>query len=96
MTRQRVHRDSVSGAFVSAEYAEANPDTTQSDWIEFGLATSRLEAVTKEIVQLTESRPSWTVTVAGGIVETGTDPTDVLERALIRAQALVDEQGAGT
>lgn len=44
--RRRKYRDSISGEYVSREYAEANPDTTQgeSDW--------RVAALEKRVADL--------------------------------------------
>lgn len=94
-TTQTVYRDAKSGEFVTSSYAEAHPDTTIVDHIPFGPATQpdRLQEITDLLVGLTEVQPVLTLVPVAGIEISGTDRTDVYERALVAVRQKVEAMG---
>lgn len=90
MTDRHLNRDARDGRFVSADYAEANPDTTVAQTITEP-TPDRLGEIRAEIVRLTDSEPSLALHAVPGIELTGTEPLDLYERALIAVRAALGE-----
>lgn len=90
MTERTVTRDAGTGQFVSLDYAELNPDTTITQTVSVP-DPHPIDLALAEIVRLTDSVPSLTLTAVPGVEVTGSDPQDVYEQALREIKSKLEE-----
>lgn len=86
-----IYHDSVTGQFVSPEYAAIHPDTTQRQVVDVPPIGDPLGDAIAVVTTLTDSVPAWTVRIAGGIEITGTDPVLMAHQAADAARKIMGD-----